>query len=257
MISTASEKTPSWLSHFSKQKVSSMLRTRQYGKTVVAIAAGASHSVALCSDGSVAAWGWNLYGQLGDGTATISPPFGETVPAAVNTNSGVSALYGKTVVAIGAGYYHSLAVCSDGTAAAWGRNDYGQIGDTTTTERNAPVPANTTPLAVSQLFTRVTSGSSAYHTLALVAAPPASQINLTGAQTLSDGSFQFAFTNTPGAFFGVLAANEPGAAPEQLDTAGRPDRSHAWSVPVHRPAGDQRPAALLSRALTVISGSHG
>jgi hypothetical protein len=30
MISTASEKTPSWLSHFSKQKVSSMLRTRQY-----------------------------------------------------------------------------------------------------------------------------------------------------------------------------------------------------------------------------------
>jgi hypothetical protein len=32
---------------------------------------------------------------------------------------------------------------------------------------------------------------------------------LIGAQTLTDGSFQFAFTNTPGAFFAVLAATNP------------------------------------------------
>jgi len=43
---------------------------------------------------------------------------------AVNTASGVSALYGKTVVAISAaGMAHSLALCSDGTVAAWGANN--------------------------------------------------------------------------------------------------------------------------------------
>ena len=56
------------------------------------------------------------------------------MPVAVNTGSGVSALYGKTVVAIAAGSSHSLALCSDGTVAAWGYNAYGQLGDNTTNE---------------------------------------------------------------------------------------------------------------------------
>ena len=33
------------------------------GRTVIAVAAGASHSLALCADGTVGAWGNNLYGQ--------------------------------------------------------------------------------------------------------------------------------------------------------------------------------------------------
>ena len=46
----------------------------------------------------------------------------------------------------------------------------------------------------------------AEHTLALVAAPPASQISVAAAPTWNSGSFRFAFTNTPGAFFSVVAA---------------------------------------------------
>jgi len=42
-----------------------------------------------------------------------------------------------------------------------------------------------------------------------VAGPPASQVILTGAQTLTNGAFQFGFTNTPGAFFGVVATTNP------------------------------------------------
>ena len=83
------------------------------GKTVVAIAAGVSHSQALCSDGSVAAWGDNL-GDNGVNGYTSN------VPVAV-TNSGV--LAGKTVVAMAAGGYHSVALCSDGTVAGWGDNE--------------------------------------------------------------------------------------------------------------------------------------
>ena len=84
------------------------------------------HSLALCSDGSVAAWGADSYGQLGDSSMATS----RRLPVAVNADSGVSALYGKTVVAIAAGQSHSLALCSDGTVAAWGYNTYGQVGTT-------------------------------------------------------------------------------------------------------------------------------
>ena len=40
---------------------------------VVSISAGAAFSVALKSDGTVWAWGFNGYGQLGDGTTTSRP----------------------------------------------------------------------------------------------------------------------------------------------------------------------------------------
>jgi hypothetical protein len=112
-------------------------------------------------------------------------------------------------VAIAAGGNHSLALCRDGTVAAWGDNGFGQLGDDTTTPRNAPVAASTTPLATSQHCAHVFSGPLANHTLALMAAPPASEIGLTGAQTLADGSFRFGFTNTLGAFFGVATATNP------------------------------------------------
>ena len=133
---------------------------------------------------------------LGDGSYTR-----QVVPVVVHLAAAATR--------VSAGFYHSVALCSGGTVATWGHNDYGQLGDNSMTQRIAPVPVNSTLLAASQRFTRVASCSSAYHTLALVAAPPASGIMLTGAKTLPSGAFQFAFTNTPGAFFGVLAATNP------------------------------------------------
>ncbi len=72
---------------------------------VLAIAAGGSHSLALKSDGTVAAWGGGTqlsYGQ-------------------VNVPTGLT-----DVVAIAAGGSHSLALRSDGTVVAWGGNFSGQ-----------------------------------------------------------------------------------------------------------------------------------
>ena len=40
---------------------------------------------------------------------------------------------------IAAGGVHSLALRSDGTVWAWGRNSFGQLGDNTNTNRNVPV----------------------------------------------------------------------------------------------------------------------
>jgi alpha-tubulin suppressor-like RCC1 family protein len=107
------------------------------GKTVISIAAGAYHSLALCDDGTVVSWGNGTYGQLGDNSLTF-----RSVPVAVNVAAGTSALAGKTVVAITAGRLHSLVLCSDGTLASWGSNDYGQLGDNGYTQQNVPVAVN-------------------------------------------------------------------------------------------------------------------
>ncbi len=102
-----------------------------FGKTVVAVAAGYSHSVALCSDGTLAAWGANDSGQLGNDSTTFS-----SVPVAV-TKTGV--LSSKTVIAVAAGSNHSVALCSDGTVATWGSNNFGQLGNNSTINSNVPV----------------------------------------------------------------------------------------------------------------------
>ena len=61
------------------------------------------------------AWGYNEFGQLGDGT-TIN----RSTPVAVDMSG---ALSGKTVTAIAAGDRHTVALTSDGKVFAWGRND--------------------------------------------------------------------------------------------------------------------------------------
>jgi probable HAF family extracellular repeat protein len=95
---------------------------------VVAIAAGVDHSLALRSDGTVWAWGFNYAGQLGNGTTTDSD-----TPVQVSTSTGLTG-----VIAIAAGYNHSLAVKNDGTVWAWGNNIAGQLGNGTTTNSSTP-----------------------------------------------------------------------------------------------------------------------
>lgn len=146
-----------------------------FGKTVTGIAAGASHSLALCSDGTVAAWGYNDFGQLGDNSQT-----GRIVPVLVNTTNGTSALSGKTVTGVAAGVFYSLALCSDGTAAAWGSNDSGQLGDNTGVDRKVPVAvdvaAGSLLLAGGRAVSLAQCGAGADHSLAVFGTPPPSEI---------------------------------------------------------------------------------
>ncbi len=102
---------------------------------VEAISAGAYHILALMRDGTVMAWGNNVSGQLGNGTSTGPSICGgkpcSTVP--------VQVLGLGDVAAIAAGGNHSLALLDDDEVMAWGNNEFGQLGDGTTTNRDVPV----------------------------------------------------------------------------------------------------------------------
>jgi hypothetical protein len=134
------------------------------GKAVVSIAAGGWHGVATCSDGTMAAFGRNNNGQLGNGLAADS-----LVPVAVDA-TGV--LFGKIPLSVGGSNAHSLALCADGTLAAWGSNNNGQLGTGNTTSSNTPVVVSTETLAAGEKFSGLAVGSSASHVLAIVAQPP-------------------------------------------------------------------------------------
>jgi alpha-tubulin suppressor-like RCC1 family protein len=92
---------------------------------VTAIAAGAAHALALKNDGTVWGWGYNEWGQVGDGSPHDRPnhffpvllPFVDSPPRAV------------TIAKIAAGNSHSLALDSDGYIWAWGYNYFGQLGN--------------------------------------------------------------------------------------------------------------------------------
>ncbi|MBF0523214.1 MAG: filamentous hemagglutinin N-terminal domain-containing protein, partial [Candidatus Omnitrophica bacterium] len=94
-----------------------------------------THSMALKSDGTVYAWGDNSKGQLGTGNTLNSAVPVEVVGAGGNNN----VQYLSNIIAIAAGYSHTLALKSDGTLYTWGDNSKGEIGDNTTTQRNIPV----------------------------------------------------------------------------------------------------------------------
>ena len=118
------------------------------GKTVTAVSAGNSHTCVV-ADGKAFCWGYNSYGQLGNGANSSS-----SVPVAVDTTGVLS---GRKITAIGSGFVHSCAVV-EGRAACWGRNTYGELGNSTTTTSSVPVPVSTGGLLADKTVTAISAG---------------------------------------------------------------------------------------------------
>jgi alpha-tubulin suppressor-like RCC1 family protein len=80
-----------------------------------AVSAGDRHTLALKTDGSLWAWGYNSSGQLGDGTTA-------------NKNAPVQIGSARDWKSAAGGKYHTMTLKTDGSLWAFGWDNYGQLG---------------------------------------------------------------------------------------------------------------------------------
>lgn len=158
------------------------------------------HTVALKSDGTLWAWGQNIFGQLGDGTNNQNYYMGwagagtyplreyvsgtdRTLPSQIGTDTDWS------MISVGAG--HSVALKNDGTLWAWGLNVNGQLANGNAGMNNMlplPVGADTyLPFILPKRpWASVVAGG--YHTLALRSDGTLWSWGWNGAGQLGDGT---------------------------------------------------------------------
>jgi alpha-tubulin suppressor-like RCC1 family protein len=168
-----------------------------------AFESGATHTCALLTGGTMACWGRNDQGQLGDGTTTDAH-----TPVAVVGISGATSFDGSelhtcavvsggvqcwggnfqgelgngtttpslspvpvtgisTATAVSLGAFHSCARLSDGTVRCWGNNQDGQLGDGTTEDRHSPVAVSGITTATS-VGAAIGGGGGGEHTCAVL-----------------------------------------------------------------------------------------
>ena len=95
------------------------------------VVSGDSHTVLLKQDGTVWAWGDNTYGQLGNGTFSGKETSNPSQVLGVKGEG-----YLTDVVDIAAGEYFTIALKRNGEIVAWGRNNFGQLGDANDSAEN-------------------------------------------------------------------------------------------------------------------------
>ncbi|NDD53597.1 RCC1 repeat-containing protein [bacterium] len=117
------------------------------------IEVGGEFVLSLSNRGTVNSWGRNEFGQLGTGVTQNDVPgfpgtfdsgskmFGRSKPGFVSGYNGAQLISG--------GLFHTAALRKDGTVWTWGRNNFGQLGDSTNIDKNSPI--KTTLSSVSSL----------------------------------------------------------------------------------------------------------
>lgn len=100
------------------------------GKTITSVSVGSIHTCAIASDNKVYCWGYDGYGQFGNGTNSNS-----LVPvAAMNTGP----LASSTISSLSAGGIHTCVIASDNYEYCSGFNSEGALGNGTTITTNVP-----------------------------------------------------------------------------------------------------------------------
>ena len=110
---------------------------------------GAHHTLAIKQNGSLWAWGYNLYGQLGDSTNS-------------NHNYPIKIGIENSWDVVQTGFYFSIGKKTNGTIWSWGANSIGQLGNGTYVDKNIP-----TQIGADSNWLKIFSSSSSSHSFAI------------------------------------------------------------------------------------------
>lgn len=125
--------------------------------TFVALHLGTTHTCGLTSTGTTHCWGYNVLGQLGNGStaASLTP---------------VSVAGGHAFVALNGGAWHTCGLTAAGAAYCWGSNYYGQLGHGASAPQDPLKDFSAVPVAVTGGLTFAALTGGGFHTCALTSA---------------------------------------------------------------------------------------
>src|SRR6266566_2068549 len=141
------------------------------------VSAGNVHTCGMTTHGVAYCWGYNVWGQLGDGTTTQ-----RSIPVPVTG--------GLRFAVVDAGSYFSCGVTTGGAAYCWGENLDGELGDGTTTSWSTPVP-------VSGVLNFAAVGAGWYHTCGMTTTAGAYCWGYNGHSQLGEGTTITSLTPVP------------------------------------------------------------
>jgi alpha-tubulin suppressor-like RCC1 family protein len=118
--------------------------------TATAVAVGTQDGCAVLASGAVQCWGYNYFGQLGNGSNTDS-----SIPVNV---IGIS-----TATAVAVGGHHTCALLVSGAVKCWGDNNYGELGN------GSSAHFSNTPVTVSGISNATAVAAGDYYSCALLA----------------------------------------------------------------------------------------
>jgi len=138
------------------------IRNAQIERIPVSVAAGNQTGFVIGQNGNLFAWGDNSYGQLGFISSKCDSLVSEMAWITGYMDSFVSEMtwvMGEVISVATSGSGHTMVITEDGRLWGWGRNDYGQIGDGTVMDRNAPtyIMSDVAAVAVSSCLLKGTT----------------------------------------------------------------------------------------------------
>jgi len=118
-------------------------------RRVVSVSAASNHTLALAEDGTLWAWGTEIWAWDGDGYQQHTLGIGDGTREIRNRPVQIM----ENVTFALAATHHSLAITNDGALWTWGNNYFGQLGDGTNEHRLSPVRAMEDVIFATMLLT--------------------------------------------------------------------------------------------------------